>query len=282
MYAYINWNCDPVIFSFGSFGIRYYGLCWVLGFLFGYLAVRKIFIKEGLKIDQLNSLLFYVFIGGFVGARLGHCLFYDWKYFSHHLWEIVLPVTRIAGKLHFTGYAGLASHGGAIGVIIALILFYRKYRIPFLSLLDKIAFASAIAGAFIRIGNFFNSEILGAPTTVSWAVVFEQVGTEPRHPAQLYEAAAYLLTFVILSLVYRWKYRRGLADGGVFGLAFILIFGARFGIEFVKEVQEPFEVGLRQAVGMDMGQILSLPFILIGLVFLLRSLILRYKAVSRE
>ncbi len=254
MLAYIIWDCNPVIVNIGSFALRYYSLSWLIGFALGYLAVKKIFIKENLDLKQLQSLLAYVFVGALIGARLGHCLFYDWGYFRHHLLEIILPVAFTPG-VRFVGYAGLASHGGAIGVAVSLILFNMKYKIPFLSLLDKLAFASPLAGAFIRIGNFFNSEIIGAPTSVSWGVVFKQIGDNvPRHPAQLYEAVAYLVAFAVLCFAYRQKYKAGFADGMIFGISMTLIFAARFVIEYCKEVQEPFEIGLRQSVGMDMGQ----------------------------
>lgn len=272
MLAFIHWNLDPVLIHIGNFGLRYYSLCWVLGFIFGYLLVRKIFIKEKLETKLVDALFIYVFLGALIGARLGHCLFYDWKYFSHHILEIFLPISFTPSGVKFTGYAGLASHGGAIGVILAVLLYNRKYHIPILSILDKLAFATPVFGALIRIGNFFNSEIIGAPTNVSWAVVFDRVDAIPRHPSQLYEALAYLITFVVLCFAYRYKYKHGIRDGLIFGLCITLIFIARFFIEYCKEVQEPFEIGLRESVGMDMGQILSIPFILAGLFFIFFSL----------
>lgn len=218
--------------------------------------------------DRIDSLLVYVVLGALIGARLGHCLFYGWKYFSHHLLEIILPVSISSGHITYTGYAGLASHGGAAGIIVALFLYHRKYKLPFLFLLDALAFVAPLTGAFIRLGNFFNSEIIGAPTDSALGVVFDRVDSLPRHPAQLYEAAAYLLIFFILLLFLRRRKNR--RSGQLFGLSIVLIFAARFMIEFCKEVQEPFEVGLRETIGMDMGQLLSLPFIAVGMYFLLR------------
>ncbi|MDD7456491.1 MAG: prolipoprotein diacylglyceryl transferase [Bacteroidales bacterium] len=272
MLAVIHWNIDPILIHIGNFELRYYGLCWALGFLIGYILVKKIFIKENIESKYLEALFLYVFLGALIGARLGHCLFYDWEYFSHHILEIFLPVSFTPSGVKFTGYAGLASHGGAIGVILAVLLYNRKYHIPILSILDKLAFATPVLGALIRIGNFFNSEIIGAPTNVGWAVVFDRVDALPRHPAQLYEAFAYIITFIVLCFAYRYKYKHGIRDGLIFGLCIMLIFVARFFIEYCKEVQEPFEIGLRESIGMDMGQILSIPFIIVGLFYTFRSI----------
>ena len=272
MLAVIHWNIDPILIHIGNFELRYYGLCWALGFLIGYILVKKIFIKENIESKYLEALFLYVFLGALIGARLGHCLFYDWEYFSHHILEIFLPVSFIPSGVKFTGYAGLASHGGAIGVILAVLLYNRKYHIPILSILDKLAFATPVLGALIRIGNFFNSEIIGAPTNVGWAVVFDRVDALPRHPAQLYEAFAYIITFIVLCFAYRYKYKHGIRDGLIFGLCIMLIFVARFFIEYCKEVQESFEIGLRESIGMDMGQIPSIPFIIVGLFYTFRSI----------
>ncbi|MBR5430800.1 MAG: prolipoprotein diacylglyceryl transferase [Bacteroidales bacterium] len=263
----IHWNLDPVIIRVFGFGIRYYSLCWIAGIVLAYIVARKRLLKLGETGEGIDMLLVYVVLGALIGARLGHCLFYDWKYFSRHLLEIIFPVSISSGKIAFTGYLGLASHGGAAGIVAALFLFHRKYKVPFLFLLDALAYIAPLTGAFIRIGNFFNSEIIGAPTDSALAVVFDRVDVLPRHPAQLYEAVAYLLIFLILYLFLRWAKDR--KPGQLFGLSLVLIFSARFVIEFCKEVQEPFEIGLRSTVGLDMGQLLSIPFILVGLYFLL-------------
>lgn len=267
MLCYINWNIDPIIFSLGSLGIRYYSLCWLIGFALGYYFIKKVFIKEKLDTELLWPLLYYTAIGALIGARLGHCIFYDWAYFSKHIIEIFLPIQITAHGIKFIGYTGLASHGGAIGVIIALILFSKKHKIPFLNLLDKIAFVTPIAGAFIRIGNFFNSEIIGGPANVAWAVIFQRVDSTPRHPAQLYEAFAY---FIIFGILYYSYYKSTIRKKGfIFGLSISLIFIVRFLIEFYKEVQEPFELKMREAIYLDMGQLLSLPFIILGIYFII-------------
>ena len=268
MQMVIHWNLDPVFFRVFGFGIRYYSLCWVVGIVLAYLVASRRLLRLGEKEERIEMLLVYVVLGALIGARLGHCLFYDWKYFSHHLMEIILPVSTSSGNLTFTGYTGLASHGGAVGIVAALFLYHRKYKLPFLFLLDALAYVAPLTGAFIRLGNFFNSEIIGAPTDSAFGVVFDRVDSLSRHPAQLYEAAAYLLIFFILGVFL--KRAEGRRPGQLFGLSIFLIFAARFVIEFCKEVQEPFELGLREAVGLDMGQLLSIPFIALGLYFLLR------------
>ena len=270
-FGLIHWNCDPILLSIGDFGIRYYSLCWVAGFILGYLVLRQAFKKSRMDLSLLEPLFIYVLLGALIGARLGHCLFYDWKYYSHHLLEIFLPVSITQSGVKFTGYAGLASHGGAIGLIICLLIFSKKYHVPLLSLLDYLAYATPLGGAFIRIGNFFNSEILGAPTNSNWGVVFDWVDSIPRHPAQLYEALAYVITFFILYLFLRHNKDKKKQPGALFGLSVTLIFMSRFLIEFCKEVQEPFEIQLRNSIGLNMGQLLSIPFILAGLWFLLRK-----------
>lgn len=269
MLATIYWGVDPILIQFGNFSIRYYSLCWLIGFALGYIVIDNIFIKEKINRDIVGSLFVYVFVAALIGARLGHCLFYDWNYFSQHPLEIILPITKTATGVKFTGYAGLASHGGALGVMLALFLFHKKYKLPFLSLLDKLALVSPLAGGFIRIGNFFNSEIIGGPSSLPWAVVFGSVDNIPRHPAQLYEAISYFIIFGILYLIYD-KARH--YHGFIFGLGLTLIFAARFVIEYCKEVQEQFELSMRATIGMDMGQLLSIPFILIGLSFIFFAL----------
>lgn len=264
----IHWNFDPIVFSLFGLNIRYYSVCWLIGIVLAYMIARRIYIKKRISGEKIDELLWFVVIGTLIGARLVHCIFYDWAYFSHHLLEMVFPVSIDSAGVKFTGYAGLASHGGAVGIVIALLFYHRRNKIPFMFLLDTLAFIAPITAAFIRIGNFFNSEIIGGPTDVNWAVVFERVDLVPRHPAQIYEALAYLTIFLVL-LVFLKK-RKNYVSGQVFGLSVSLIFIARFMIEYCKEVQEPFELGIRSSIGMDMGQLLSIPFILVGLYFLLR------------
>jgi len=224
------------------------------------------FQKEGLDEKTLSPLLIYIIAGTIIGARLGQVFFYEFGYFKHHLLEIIFPF-RIGSKgFEWTGYQGLASHGGAIGIVIALALYCKKYKQGFLRTIDKIVIAVALAGFFIRTGNLFNSEIIGKPTDVSWAFIFERVDLIPRHPSQVYEAAAYLLIFFILWGMYQHKGIE-LKSGFLFGWFLILVFSARFLVEFTKENQEAFE----RTLPINMGQILSLPFIIAGLYFVLRK-----------
>ncbi|WP_369013246.1 prolipoprotein diacylglyceryl transferase [Flavobacterium anhuiense] len=257
----LNWNVDPVIFWItNSFPLKYYGALFACGLLLGFYIVRNIYKKENLSLDNLDSLLIYVIVGTVLGARLGHCFFYEPDYFLKHPIEILLPIQKIKGAYQFVGYQGLASHGGSIGVITAMILYCRKYKVQFLGLLDKMAVAVPITGAFIRMGNFMNSEIYGKPTNGNWGVVFQRDDLIPRHPTQLYEAFAYILIFVILFYMYKSEKIRN-AQGLIFGTFLTLLFTARFIIEFFKENQEAFE----NSMLINMGQILSVPFILIGL-----------------
>lgn len=264
MLLQIVWNIDPEIFRVGGFALRYYSLFFAIAFLLGYNIMHKIYKDEGLQVDLVNKLLIYIIVGTIIGARLGHTLFYEFDYFRHHLLEIVLPFKISNGKFELTGYQGLASHGGAIGILLAVWLYSRNNKLSTLWVLDRLVIVVALGGFFIRLGNFFNSEILGSPADVPWAVVFSRVDLIPRHPAQLYEAFAYLLIF--LALFFTYKTRSPLKPGWSFGLFLVLTFSARFLIEFFKEDQEPFE----RMLPLNMGQLLSLPFIFLGLYFLIR------------
>ncbi|MEA3448121.1 MAG: prolipoprotein diacylglyceryl transferase, partial [Bacteroidota bacterium] len=252
MLTTIHWNVDPVIFEIGNFGLRYYSLFFALAFIVSYIIVKHMFNKENVPVKELDNLLIYVLIGGLLGARLGHCLFYDWTYFSQHPLEILLPV-KFQPEFRFIGFRGLASHGGAIGILISLIFFVRKSSIKnYLYVLDRVAIPTALAGAFIRLGNLMNSEIYGHETDLPWGFIFVRNGdTWASHPTQLYEALAYILIFVILIWLYnqRWKKQE---HGFYLGLFLIMVFVARFFIEFVKEVQVDFE----ETMTLNMGQIL--------------------------
>ncbi|WP_289663752.1 prolipoprotein diacylglyceryl transferase [Flavobacterium panacagri] len=261
----LNWNVDPVIFWItDSFPLKYYGALFACGLLLGFYIVRNIYKKENLSLDNLDTLLIYVIVGTVLGARLGHCLFYEPEYFFKHPLEILLPIQKIKGVYQFVGYQGLASHGGSIGVITAMILYCRRYKVQFLGLLDKMAVAVPVTGAFIRLGNFMNSEIYGKPTNGNWGVVFERDDLIPRHPTQLYEAFAYVLIFGILFYMYKSEKIKN-AQGLIFGTFLTLLFSARFIIEFFKENQEAFENNML----INMGQILSIPFVLLGLVLII-------------
>jgi len=259
MILYISWNVNPEIFRIGGFALRYYSVMFVFAFFFSYMLLSKIYKKENISLSLLNKLSVYIFIGTIAGARLGHTLFYEFGYYKNHLLEIILPFSITNGKFELTGYQGLASHGGAIGIIATVVLYCRKYKQSFLWIMDRLGIVVALSGFFIRLGNLLNSEIIGKPSNVSWAFVFERVDMVPRHPAQLYEAILYLIIFGILWFLYKNKAQK-LSDGFMFGCFLIMLFTARFLIEFVKEDQEAFESRLI----FNMGQILSIPFVLIG------------------
>ncbi len=231
--------------------------------------MARFFRHEKVDGKYLDSLVIYIFLATLVGARLGHCIFYEPSYFltKEHWLEMILPLRHIQGRWIFTGYEGLASHGAAIGILIALWLFYRKHRINPLWLVDRLVIVVALAGCFIRLGNLMNSEIYGVPTQLPWGFIFERNGeTVPKHPTQLYEALSYLIIFVVCLMVYRKK-DGTLHNGRLFGWWLIALFGVRFFIEFVKEEQVSFEQGMT----LDMGQWLSLPFVLAGIIVVVLS-----------
>ena len=246
----IEWNVNPEIFSVGPISIRWYGLLFASSFILGYVIIADIFKKEGRSENDLNDLLWYMIIGTVVGARLGHCLFYNPEYYLSNPLEI-LKVYK----------GGLASHGAAIGILLSIYLFVKKKRgYSYLWLMDRIVIVVALGGGFIRIGNLFNSEILGVETTVPWSFVFVRIDELARHPAQLYEALAYFTTFGILYTLYKKKWKE-LQDGFMFGIFMIMVFGARFLIEFIKRDQVAFEASMP----INMGQILSIPLVIAGL-----------------
>jgi len=263
--SFITWGPEPEIFKIGSFGVRWYSLCWLLAFVVSYFLMLKIFKREGKSQELLDKLTIYIFIGTLVGARLGHCFFYDWAYYKEHFLEILIPFPKINGSWELTGFTGLASHGGAIGILIALWLFSRNTKTNFMWITDRLILVVPIAGAFIRLGNFFNSEMIGNPSNLPWAVIFTHEDQIPRHPAQMYEAIAYVIIFIILWAMYQKN--KDPKPGKLFGIFLILLFGARFIIEYVKIDQVAFEAGML----LNMGQILSIPFILLGIFLLVRK-----------
>jgi len=259
MTLFINWNIDPEIFRIGGFALRYYSVMFAFAFVFSYLLLSKIYKRENIPQQLLHTLSIYIFIGTLVGARLGHTLFYEFGYYKDHLFEIILPFKINNGKFELTGYQGLASHGGAIGIIIAVALYCKKYKQSFLWILDRLGIVVALSGFFIRLGNLFNSEIIGKPTTAPWAFVFELVDSIPRHPSQLYESVLYLAIFIILYFIYKKTDKH--QNGFLFGCFLVMLFSVRFLVEFIKENQEAFE----NALAINMGQILSIPFVLVGI-----------------
>lgn len=271
----ILWDPSQGI-DLGFFTLRFYSLMWFAAFLCGIGIMTRIGRRDGISDEQLTSMLFYVFFGTLIGARLGHCVFYEWSYYREHLLEMVLPV-QFSPTFRITGFEGLASHGAAIGIVVAMWLYARHIRKPFLWIMDRLCMAVAAGGALIRLGNFFNSEIVGKPTGSSFGVIFKRLGEDfPRHPAQLYEAAAYALLFGALWVLY--KKGAGRKVGFLFGLFLAVLFSIRFVIEFFKKNQVAFEDGLP----LNMGQLLSLPFILCGIVILYRSVKEKKKKINNE
>lgn len=261
----INWNPEPELFNlFGHLPLRYYGLLWGIGILLACIIVQREYRDRKISDEKFSPLFFYCVIGITLGARLGHCLFYQPEYFLNHLWEMILPVKFLPnGEWQWIGYRGLASHGGTLGLIIALWLYCRKTKLHYMDVLDMIAVATPITACCIRLANLMNSEIIGKPTDVPWAFVFERVDMQPRHPGQLYEAIAYLILFFIMIYLYK-NYSKKLHRGFFFGLCLTYIFVFRFFIEFLKENQEAFE----DQMMFNMGQWLSIPFIIIGIYFM--------------
>lgn len=271
---FINWHVDPVIFHLGSFGLRYYSFGFLFAFIFGYIILNKMFAREKVETKYLDSLVIWMFLAVLIGARLGHCLFYEPGYYltAAHWPEIVLPFNLATGQ--FSGYEGLASHGAAIAILVAIWFYCRKFKVNGWWLLDRLVIIVALAGCFIRLGNLFNSEIYGVETSLPWGFVFELRGeTVPKHPTQLYESLSYLIIFLVCLWVYRKKDGK-LHNGRLFGYWLIALFGMRFLIEFVKEEQVAFEQGMT----LDMGQWLSVPFILGGVVLI----ILSHKGILKE
>ncbi|MGE0078421.1 MAG: prolipoprotein diacylglyceryl transferase [Bacteroidales bacterium] len=256
MLAYIPWNIDPEIFRLGPFAVRYYGLMWAIAFYLGYIVFNKFVKREGLSAEFLDSLTMYMVIGTVIGARLGHCFFYEPAYYLSHPFEII-KIWK----------GGLASHGAAIGILISLYLFARKHKVPMIYVVDRVVITVALGGAFIRLGNLMNSEIYGVETTLPWGFIFQQNNEIfPKHPTQLYEALSYFLIFFILYFYYR-KHEGKTKTGFIFGVFLILLFAARFLIEYVKEPQVEFE----KTMALNMGQWLSVPFILAGVFFVAYS-----------
>lgn len=264
---FLSFVWDPSTgLDLGIITLHYYSLMFVIAFGLGWFLLKHIYIREGISLDKLDSIFIYAVIATLIGARLGHVFFYDWDYFQHHLLEIFLPF-KIQPEFEFTGFRGLASHGAAVGIIVAMYLYSKRVlQKPILWILDRVVIPVASGAIFIRIGNFFNSEIIGQPTHSDYGVVFKQLGENfPRHPTQLYESGAYLLVFLTLWYMY-WKTSKREKMGYLFGLFLVLLWTVRFFVEFIKENQVAFE----ETMALNMGQWLSIPFIVLGLYFMFR------------
>ncbi len=259
----IIWDVSPFLFKIGDFGIRWYSLLFGLSFVLGYLILKKVFEREGVAIELLDKLSVYMLVGTVAGARLGHCLFYEPAYYLSHPLEMLLPVS-FQGGFHFTGYQGLASHGAAIGNTLAIYLFSRKYQKPFLWTMDRVVLVVALAAFLIRTGNLMNSEIYGIRTSLPWGFVYTRNHeTFAKHPTQLYEGLSYLIIFFVLIYIYLKK-GSSITNGLLLGIFLTGIFGVRFLVEFVKEPQVDFE----NTMLLNMGQILSIPVIIAGIILI--------------
>lgn len=271
---FITWNPDPAIFHLGPLTVRWYGLLWAIGIWATLMITQRIFKNEKLPDAWLDKLFMYTVIGAVVGARLGHCIFYGWallpepvtflgmtfNYGNHYLshpWELL-----------YIWQGGLASHGGAIGILIAMILYNKNVSKKGINwIFDRLLIGVTLCGAAIRLGNLMNSEIYGGPTSLPWGFIFLRTGeTQPMHPTQIYEMLYCLVTFAIMWWMY-WKKQAYKKNGLLFGVFLIGVFGSRFFLEFIKNTQEAFE----QNLALDMGQILSIPFVIWGIYLIIRS-----------
>ncbi len=277
IYNKIKWEPSETIFKIGDFGIHYYSLMFVLAFTIGYYLMKRMFNKEKISEEFIEPLLVYIVFSTLIGARLGEVFFYNWDYYSNHLIEILLPIREkenggflfgLLNNYEFIGFRGLASHGASIGIILGLYIYQRKYNYkPLLWLLDRLSIPVSLGAFFVRIGNFFNSEIVGKYTGNNFGVIFINRGeTLPRHPTQLYESFGYLILFLILNYLYK---NRENNNGYLFGIFLSTMFTIRFIVEFLKESQGGFESKLTL---FSTGQWLSIPMILSGLFIIIYSL----------
>lgn len=263
MLLYIFWDPSPVLAHIGPLALRWYGLAWLVGLLLGYVLMSRLYREQRIGQDKFEPLFIYVFLAALVGARLVHCLVYDRAYFLSSwitVLEIFVPMRHTASGWHFVGYEGLASHGGVLALILALCLYVRRYKVGLWVVLDNMGICAGVTAMFIRLGNLMNSEIIGRVTDVPWAFIFSRVDPYPRHPGQLYEALAYLFIFCLIYGIYRRRGAESVGRGFYFGLCLTTIFVARFFIEFTKEVQVDYE----NQLPLNLGQLLSIPFVLIG------------------
>ena len=262
MQEYFIWNANPVLLDLGSLQIYWYGLLFAGSFFVGSQILAWMYKREGKSSQNIDTLFFYVIVGAVVGARLAHCFLYEPTYFLEHPSEIIA-----------VWKGGLASHGGVVGFLLSVWLYSRKYSESYAWILSRLSISAALTGSAIRFGNFMNSEIVGTPTDVPWAVIFQRLDNIPRHPTQLYESAIYLIIFLFLLTVYK-KVKPNFATKILPALFFLTIFTARFLLEFVKTKQASYETGL-----LSTGQMLSIPFILLGTALLFWAFISNKKTV---
>lgn len=274
--AYITWNMDPVLVRIGPVSIRWYSFFLVVSFYISYRMVGYIYDREGKSKAPLPSYALFVIAGLFFGGRLMHCLAYEPEYYLKHPWDIIKPWRGVLGEnARFVGYRGMSGHGSAIGIILGIVINALRTKTPMVWMIDRVALFGPLSGFFVRIGNFFNSEILGAPSSVPWAFVFMRTDHTPRHPVQLYEATAYLVIFIVSFDYYRRNAGRE-KPGAFLGLVLILVYTARFILEFFKAKQSGVETDL----SLNMGHLLSIPFIIGGLLLFLRPVRQRNKTTE--
>ena len=269
----IEWAPNEKIFSLGPIAIHWYSVMFLLAFYIGFQILKKIYIKEKKNVALLDPFLVHMVLGTIVGARLGEVFFYNWEYFQNNLLEIFLPIKLNDSGVDFIGFRGLSSHGATVGIIISIFIYKIRYKYDsVLWIFDRLVIAVAIGGMFVRIGNFFNSEIVGKFTNSDFGVVFLNRGDSlPRHPAQLYEAFGYLILFILLVLIYN-KSKLSMKKGFIFGFFLITLFTIRFVVEYVKESQG----GIEKTLGIiSTGQWLSIPFIIIGILLMINSFIIK-------
>lgn len=266
--AYITWDIDPDIFTFPVIDhpLRWYGLLFALAFFISHQIMYFIYKKEGRPIVEIDTLAIYMVVATIVGARLGHVLFYDPIYYLQNPQKIIM-----------TWEGGLASHGGVLGILLAIYLFTRRTHVNYLWALDRISIVAALSFSMIRLGNLMNSEMIGIPTNLPWGFIFTSVDNIPRHPAQLYEAIHYFISFIFLFWVW-FRYRDRMKNGFLFSWSLIILFSFRFLDEFFKINQEEFEDGMI----LNMGQILSIPFILTGIMILILNINKKRETISTD
>ena len=269
----IEWAPNEKIFSLGPIAIHWYSMMFLLAFYIGFQILKKIYINEKKNVALLDPFLVHMVLGTIIGARLGEVFFYNWEYFQNNLLEIFLPIKLNDSGVDFIGFRGLSSHGATVGIIISIFIYKIRYKYDsVLWIFDRLVIAVAIGGMFVRIGNFFNSEIVGKFTNSDFGVVFLNRGDSlPRHPAQLYEAFGYLILFILLVLIYN-KSKLSMKKGFIFGFFLITLFTIRFVVEYVKESQG----GIEKTLGIiSTGQWLSIPFIIIGILLMINSFIIK-------
>ncbi len=261
MPSFIYWSPDIVAFHIFGFPIRWYALCWCMALYLAYLNMHRLYRRQNIDDALFEPVFVYCFIGVLAGARLGHCLFYEPGYFLTHPVEMVLPIRHLADGWKIVGYEGLSSHGGVIGLLVAIWLYCRKTKINIMHVLDNMGIITPLSAAFIRLGNLMNSEIVGNATDLPWGFIFARNGEDfARHPAQLYESLAYLAIFIAFQIVYHYKKDR-VGSGYFFGLCLTCIFTFRFFIEFIKADQVAAEADFI----INIGQLLSIPLVLAGI-----------------